>query len=127
VVATHVFNLLDLRPGRAGKAFVVVGAAATLASLDLDPLWAVGLFAGPALALLPLDLRERGMLGDTGSGALGATAGLWLVLALDPLGEGVALALLAIVAIYGELRSITALVERSRPLGALDSLGRINV
>src|SRR3712207_6867337 len=46
--------------------------------LDAGPLWTVGLFLGPILVLLPLDLRELGMLGDTGSNAIGAVAGLWL-------------------------------------------------
>ena len=54
-----------------------------------------GLFIGPALVLLPYDLRERAMLGDAGSNVLGAVAGLWLVLALGPTGEAVALGVLA--------------------------------
>src|SRR5207302_8854562 len=83
VVATNLFNLLDLRPGRSAKALVLLGAALTIGGLDANALWTLGLFVGPILVLLPLDLREVGMIGDTGSNAIGAVAGLWLVLVLS--------------------------------------------
>ena len=123
VLATNVFNLLDLRPGRSGKAFVLLGAALTIGS-GLRPLWALGLFAAPALVACAYDLRERAMLGDTGSNLLGALAGLWLVLTLSGTGQLIALFLLAAITVYGELRSISALIERTPGLRELDSLGR---
>jgi hypothetical protein len=49
---------------------------------------------------------------------------LWLVLTLSEAGQLVALALLLIVTLYGELRSISALVERTPGLRQLDSWGR---
>src|SRR5207302_8686917 len=67
VVATNLFNLLDLRPGRSAKALVLLGAALTIGGLDANALWTLGLFVGPILVLLPLDLREVGWTGDTGS------------------------------------------------------------
>jgi UDP-GlcNAc:undecaprenyl-phosphate GlcNAc-1-phosphate transferase len=124
VLATNAFNLLDLRPGRATKAFVLLGAGLTIGSANVAPLWALGLFAAPALVAGAYDLRERAMLGDTGANLLGALAGLWLVLTLSTAGQIVALALLAIVTVYGELRSISAFVERTPGLRQLDSLGR---
>jgi UDP-GlcNAc:undecaprenyl-phosphate/decaprenyl-phosphate GlcNAc-1-phosphate transferase len=124
VLSAHAFNLLDLRPGRSIKAFHALAAALALASLDPAPLWTLGVFLGPVLVLLPLDLRAGGMLGDTGASAIGAVAGLWIVLALPAVGQAVALLVLVAVAIYGELRSITALVERTPLLRQLDSLGR---
>jgi UDP-N-acetylmuramyl pentapeptide phosphotransferase/UDP-N-acetylglucosamine-1-phosphate transferase len=124
VLATNVFNLLDLRPGRAIKAFVLLGAGLTLGSLDARPLWSLGLFVAPALVAGLYDLRERAMLGDTGANLLGALAGLWLVLTLSQSGQLIALALLVAVTLYGELRSISALVERTPGLRALDSFGR---
>ena len=113
LLATNLFNLLDLRPGRAGKAFVAFGAVLTIGSWNTHSLEALGLFIGPALVLLPYDLRERAMLGDAGSNVLGALAGLWLVLALGPTGEAIALGVLAAITFYGEFRSISALVERN--------------
>jgi len=124
VLATNVFNLLDLRPGRAIKAFVLLGTGLTLGSLDARPLWSLGLFVAPALVAGLYDLRERAMLGDTGANLLGALAGLWLVLTLSQSGQLIALALLVAITLYGELRSISALVERTPGLRALDSWGR---
>jgi UDP-N-acetylmuramyl pentapeptide phosphotransferase/UDP-N-acetylglucosamine-1-phosphate transferase len=124
VLATNAFNLLDLRPGRASKAFVLLGVGLTLGSLDLRPLWALGLFAAPALVAGLYDLRERAMLGDTGANLLGALAGLWLILTLSGTGQLIALGLLLALTIYGELRSISTLVEKTPGLRALDAWGR---
>lgn len=123
VLATNAFNLLDLRPGRATKVFVLLGAGLTIGAASVRPLWALGLFVGPALVAGLYDLRERAMLGDTGANLLGALAGLWLVLALSGLGQAIALAFLLAVTLYGELRSITKLVERMPLLRGLDSWG----
>jgi UDP-N-acetylmuramyl pentapeptide phosphotransferase/UDP-N-acetylglucosamine-1-phosphate transferase len=125
VLATNLFNLLDLRPGRSAKALVILGAALSLGAWDAGGLWTVGLFVGPILVLIPFDLRERGMLGDTGSNAIGAVAGLWLVATLSTTGQAIALAVMAVVTVYGEFRSISALIERTPGLRQLDSLGRI--
>src|SRR5437762_2692115 len=59
VLATHFFNLLDLRPGRATKALLILGAGLLIGSQDARPLWSLGLFAGPALVAGLYDLRER--------------------------------------------------------------------
>jgi UDP-GlcNAc:undecaprenyl-phosphate/decaprenyl-phosphate GlcNAc-1-phosphate transferase len=124
VLATNAFNLLDLRPGRAVKAFALLGLGVGLGSGEARPLWSLGLFAAPALLAGVYDLRERAMLGDTGANLLGALAGLWLVLALSGAGQIVALVLLAALTVYGELRSISGFVERTPVLRQLDSLGR---
>ncbi len=124
VLATNVFNLLDLRPGRSTKAFVLLAAGLGIGSGEVRPLWSLGLFVGPALVAGFYDLRERAMLGDTGANLLGALAGLWLVLTLSGTGQLVALVLLAAITVYGELRSISSLVERVPGLRQLDSWGR---
>ena len=123
-LATHAWNLLDLRPGRAIKALLVLVAAVALGSRDVVPLTAVGPLLAPFLVLLPLDLRERGMLGDAGASAAGAVAGLLLVLTLSTGGEAIALIALVALALIGELRSLNAAVDRFAPLRRLDSLGR---
>jgi UDP-GlcNAc:undecaprenyl-phosphate GlcNAc-1-phosphate transferase len=124
VLATNLFNLLDLRPGRSVKAFVLLAVGLSLGSSDLAAFKALGLFAGPVLIVGLFDVRERAMLGDTGSNVIGALAGLWLILTLDSTGEAIALALLALITAYGEFRSISALVERTPVLRHLDSFGR---
>jgi UDP-GlcNAc:undecaprenyl-phosphate/decaprenyl-phosphate GlcNAc-1-phosphate transferase len=124
VLATNVFNLLDLRPGRSTKAFVLLGAGLVIGSAELRALWALGLFVAPALVAGLYDLRERAMLGDTGANLLGGLAGLWLVLTLSGTGQLVALAVLLAMTLYGELRSISELIERTPGLRELDSWGR---
>ncbi|HVS28082.1 MAG TPA: hypothetical protein VHE14_00905 [Solirubrobacteraceae bacterium] len=124
VLATNAFNLLDVRPGRSTKVFVLLGVGLTLGTLDAGPLGTLGLFVAPALVLGAYDMRERAMLGDTGSNLIGALAGLWLVLSLGTTGQLVALVLLAAVTAYGEYRPLSALIERNPLLSRLDSLGR---
>ena len=124
VLATNAFNLLDLRPGRATKAFVLLGAGLSIGAADVRQLWALGLFAAPALVAGVYDLRERAMLGDTGANLLGALAGLWLVLTLSGVGQLIALALLIAITLYGEMTSISELIDRTPGLRQLDSWGR---
>jgi UDP-N-acetylmuramyl pentapeptide phosphotransferase/UDP-N-acetylglucosamine-1-phosphate transferase len=64
------------------------------------------------------------MLGDTGANLLGALAGMWLVLTLSGTGQLIALVLLAAVTLYGEIRSLSALIDRTPGLRELDSWGR---
>lgn len=124
VVTTNLFNLLDLRPGRALKVFAVAVAALSIATWTLDPLWTMGVFAGSLPVLARCDLREMGMLGDTGSNALGAVVGLWMVFVLDSTGQAIALGIVLLITLYGEFRSITGLIDRNPVLRFLDSLGR---
>jgi UDP-GlcNAc:undecaprenyl-phosphate/decaprenyl-phosphate GlcNAc-1-phosphate transferase len=124
VLFTNLFNLLDLRPGRSFKVFALLGAGLTVGAWDLDPLWALGLFAGAVLVVGAYDVRERAMLGDTGSNLIGALAGLWVVFALGTTGQAIALVVALAITIYGEFRSISAFVEKAPLLRQLDSFGR---
>jgi UDP-N-acetylmuramyl pentapeptide phosphotransferase/UDP-N-acetylglucosamine-1-phosphate transferase len=124
VLTTNLFNLLDLRPGRAAKAFVLLGAALTLGAWDGRPLEALGLFAAPVAVAGFFDLREHTMLGDTGANLIGGLAGLWLILTLGTLGQAIALACVLALTVYGEFRSLSAVIERTPLLRDLDSIGR---
>jgi hypothetical protein len=124
VLATNLFNLLDLRPGRAEKALALLAAGLCLGAWTLAPLELLGIFAGAALVGAWFTLRERAMLGDTGSNLVGAVAGVWLIGTLGEDARLIALALVAGLTIYGELRSISAAIESIPPLRWLDSLGR---
>lgn len=125
VLATNLFNLLDLRPGRSVKAFVLLGVALMIGERSLITFEHLGLFVGPLLVVGFFDVRELAMLGDTGSNLTGALAGLWLVLALGTTGQVIALVVLALITAYGEFRSISGLVDRTPGLSHLDSIGRI--
>ncbi len=124
ILATNLFNLLDLRPGRAEKGLALLGAGLCLGAWTAMPLELLGIFAGPVLVGTWFTLRERAMLGDTGSNLLGAIAGVWLLTTLGPDARLITLALVAGLTIYGELRSISATIESVPPLRWLDSLGR---
>ena len=124
VLATNVFNLLDLRPGRSIKAFVALGIGLTASTMLTEPIATLGIFAAPAIVAGFFDLREKAMLGDTGSNVIGALAGLWIVLACDTDGQLIALAILLVVNVVGEFTSISALIEKLPGLRHLDSLGR---
>ena len=124
VLATNAFNLLDLRPGRSVKALLVLGIVLTIATGLIEVLWSLGIFLGPALVVGFYDLREKAMLGDSGSNVIGALAGVWLVLALSPSEQVIALIVLILVNLYGEFRSISTVIEKVPGLRHLDSLGR---
>jgi UDP-GlcNAc:undecaprenyl-phosphate GlcNAc-1-phosphate transferase len=124
VLTTNLFNLLDLRPGRAVKAFALLGTGLTLGTWDAGPLWTLGVLAAPALVAGLYDLRERAMLGDTGANVIGGLAGLWLVLGLGTTGQAIALAVVLALTVYGEFRSLSAVIERTPLLRQIDSIGR---
>jgi UDP-N-acetylmuramyl pentapeptide phosphotransferase/UDP-N-acetylglucosamine-1-phosphate transferase len=121
--AANMANLLDLRPGRCAKVFLPLWGAGCL----LDPpggAWSAGL-AGAALAGLPFDLREKGMLGDAGANALGAVVGtlllagpVWLLL--------VAVAVLLVLQLLSERVSFSRVIDRNRLLRAADRFGRLD-
>jgi UDP-GlcNAc:undecaprenyl-phosphate/decaprenyl-phosphate GlcNAc-1-phosphate transferase len=125
ILATNLFNLLDLRPGRAEKALVLLGLGLCLGAWTAQPLELLGIFVGPVLVGALFTLRERAMLGDTGSGLVGAIAGVWLLTTLDETGRLVALGIVAALSVYGEYRSISKTIEAVPPLRSLDSLGRV--
>jgi len=124
ILATNLFNLLDLRPGRAEKGLTLLGAGLCLGAWTIAPLELLGIFVGPVLVGAFLTLRERAMLGDTGANLVGAIAGVWLLTTLGEGGRLLALAIVAGLTIYGELRSISATIDSVPPLRWLDSLGR---
>ena len=107
----NLVNQLDTKPGRALKAYL----AAALA---------LGAPLGLAVLLLPYDLRERVMLGDAGSNALGAMLGLKSVEKLHGWGRWTAVAAVVGVNLLGERRSLGALIERTPVLRELDAWGR---
>jgi UDP-GlcNAc:undecaprenyl-phosphate GlcNAc-1-phosphate transferase len=124
ILATNLGNLLDLRPGRAEKGLALLALGLCLGAWTFAPFELLGIFAGPIFVGAWLTLRERAMLGDTGSNLVGAVAGVWLLTVLGGEGRLIALVLVAGLTIYGELRSISATIESVPPLRWLDSLGR---
>jgi len=120
----NVWNGLDVRPGRALKAFLVAGICTVAIEWSLLPtlpgLLVLG--AGPALYF---DLRERAMLGDGGSNLLGFTAGLGLYLELPGWGVGVAAVLAVTLNVLADTVTFSRLIDAAPLLRWLDGLGRV--
>jgi UDP-GlcNAc:undecaprenyl-phosphate/decaprenyl-phosphate GlcNAc-1-phosphate transferase len=124
ILATNLFNLLDLRGGRVEKALFLLGAGFCVIGWTLAPIELLGIFVGPFVVGIVLTLKNRAMLGDTGSNLAGAIAGIWMLTELDPTGRLVALVVVLAITAYGEFRSISETIEKIPPLRFIDSLGR---
>ena len=110
--SANLMNQLDTKPGRALKAYI---AAAFVLDAPL----------GLAVLLLPYDLRERLMLGDAGSNALGAMVGFKSVDRFRGWGRWAAVAGVVAFNLVGERRSLGELIERTPVLAEIDQLGRL--
>jgi hypothetical protein len=110
-LSANALNLFDAKPGRALKAFLVSAPGTD--------------FAPVAILLLPYDLREKVMLGDAGSNALGAVVGLNSVDVFHGRARWALIAALAGLNLLGERRSFGDLIERTPALAWLDRVGRL--
>lgn len=124
VASTNVWNGLDVRPGRALKAFLPVGLVFLLLGDRPDAPSVVGMLVAAAL-VLPLDLRERAMLGDAGSNPLGFAAGLGLYAVLPDAGVGVAAVCAVALNVLADTVSLSRIIDGAPPLRWLDRLGRV--
>ena len=116
----NLLNLLDLRPGRALKAGVLVGAPLALGRGGGVAAGALGAGA----ALLPADLGEEIMLGDAGANALGALLGVALTAKTGTKGRAAALLVLAGLTAASERVSFTKVIQETPWLRTIDELGR---
>ena len=136
-LAANLANLFDRAPGRVTKfscfclagLVLACGATALLAdTLQLQSftgLLGLCVAVGAACGMLPAEMKERVMLGDTGANPLGAAIGLAVVLTQEaPVRLGVVVALL-FMNLLSERVSFSAVIERVGPLRAVDQLGRM--
>lgn len=123
-LSTNAVNLLDLRPGRAGKGFLAVSLFILIAGTGKIQLFYLAAVAGSLIAFLPLDLKAEAMMGDTGSNMLGMTLGYVAVFVLStPVKVGFFLFLVGFHLVT-EKYSLTKIIENSRFLNYLDMVGR---
>lgn len=151
-LSANLLNLLDVRPGRSLKAYIVLvpapavafalatvaaynadaaSYAAEIAGLVMQP-WESAVVAGglvvvllgPALAVWSADLGERAMLGDAGANTMGAIIGYLLTAVLDLAGLAIAAVVLLALNLLSERVSFSAVIERVPLLSFLDRLGR---
>ncbi|HNU94024.1 MAG TPA: hypothetical protein PKM09_03875 [Bacillota bacterium] len=128
--SANLINLLDRRPGRAIKGFLLGAAGAVVwtvlsrgADVAFQAVASCAGVVGSAIAILPLDLGEQAMLGDTGSNPLGAALGL-LLLYLAPGARIVLLALAIWLTLTSERVSFSQAIDSNKVLRFLDRMGR---
>lgn len=118
----NLVNLLDLRPGRAAKASAI-GAATLLSGVAGGGGASV---LGTSLGVLPSDLGEQVMLGDSGANALGALLGYRLVAGSPPRARIAVLMALIVLTAASERISFTRVIESTPGLRELDNWGRLS-
>jgi hypothetical protein len=121
--AANLWNGLDVRPGRALKfsypAFLAVGGFA----------WPLAPFvpgvALAALLILPWDVGERAMLGDSGANLLGFAIGIMTYYVLPNDALWTAAAVTVILTVLAETVTLSRLIDALPPLRWYDRIGRL--
>lgn len=122
-LAANLGNLLDRAPGRTLK-FALVAYVPLAFVLGAGPAGvAIAPAMGAAFALLPDDLGERVMLGDTGANVVGAVLGLGIVLGRGETTRVTALVAVIALTVVAEVSSFSRIIDRVPPLRWFDRLG----
>lgn len=139
-LTSNLLNLMDLRPGRALKAYsalVVPAVAVCTIGLTSGPLREIGagmlaiqalalavFMLGPVVAVWRYDLGEVAMLGDAGANPMGAVAGFVMVTGLGPSALVVYFLVVLALNVASERVSFSRVIASNRVLSWLDGLGR---
>ena len=123
-LAANLGNLLDRAPGRTIKVGIILYLPIALAAGTSPVGLALAPVVGAAAGLLPADLDERLMLGDTGANLLGAVLGLAVVLETSRPVRTVVLIVLVALNLVSERVSFSSVIDRTPGLRQLDRLGR---
>ena len=141
-LTANFVNLLDLRPGRALKGYVVLvvpavvliaarwygiarGDTAAFVDAATLALSTLAILLGPVAAVWRFDLGEHAMLGDAGANPAGALAGFVVAAVLPVRALFVYVALVLVANVASERVSFSDVIERTPVLRWADRLGRI--
>jgi UDP-N-acetylmuramyl pentapeptide phosphotransferase/UDP-N-acetylglucosamine-1-phosphate transferase len=123
--AANLWNLLDVRPGRAIKYFILVAVPLVIVTPAAD----YRLIGSATLAVaclgLWMDLREQAMLGDAGSNLLGLVAGIGVFHLRSIVGLALALAAILVLHLVAETVTLSRVIQGTPPLRWFDRLGRL--
>jgi UDP-N-acetylmuramyl pentapeptide phosphotransferase/UDP-N-acetylglucosamine-1-phosphate transferase len=120
----NLWNGLDVVPGRALKAFLPAAAVIWLAGPALASAPTLPGVVVAAALVLPIDLRERAMLGDGGANLLGFTVGVGAYLVLPGWGVAVLAALSVALNVLADTVTLSRAIDAVSPLRWFDRLGR---
>lgn len=123
-LAANLANLFDRAPGRTIKVGIIAWVPLAVVAGTSATGLALAVVLGAAIGLLPSDLAERSMLGDTGANALGAALGVAAVLTLAPDTRTIVAVALVALTLVSEVVSFSSVIRRVPPLHAIDRLGR---
>jgi len=122
-LTVNLINLLDLRPGRAIKGFVLFLALTGILTRFTEIHFII-----PVLTVLALyingEMKEVYMLGDAGANLLGGILGYYWTSILSTTFKGLTLLLLIFLHIFTEFFSLSKVIERNPLLKKIDMLGR---
>ncbi|MFW6389639.1 MAG: UDP-N-acetylmuramyl pentapeptide phosphotransferase [Halanaerobiales bacterium] len=122
LLMTNFINLLDLRPGRAVKFFILISLILIVSQnylyIYFMPLYLI------TIVYLPYELKGKIMLGDTGSNTLGVILGYSFIIDRTFSEKLVVLFLLIILTALSEKYSFSKVIAENKILNWFDYLGR---
>jgi len=121
----NFINLMDLRPGRAVKVYIIMFLISIL-FIDAGSIY-FSINAGTIISLafyIKYEMNEAFMLGDTGANVLGVMLGMTAASSKNIYFKTLMLLFIGAAQIYGEKHSINDFIENNRVLKRIDLWGR---
>ena len=122
-LSTNLMNLLDLRPGRAIKLYLVI-IIPILLTLVGYPKALVFILLPSVIVYFFDDLKAKAMMGDTGSNVLGISIGILFAIGYSRYIRISWLVFLVFIHALTEKYSLTKIIENNKFLNFIDKLGR---
>lgn len=119
----NIWNDLDVAPGRAGKWFLIPALLLPFVGATSVPQVIIFVVLFGEAAVLGSDLRERGMLGDSGANFLGFCVGAALYGTLGDPGVLAAAVLVVALNLLAETVGFSRVIESFPPLRWFDLIG----
>lgn len=131
-LSANLMNLMDLRPGRALKAYsacltvlsVVFLLLCMILTLNRELLYLLLISYVPVLAVWRFDISEQGMLGDAGANTMGAYLGFLFSLCLPIPYLLVVFLIVLVLNLASERYSFSETIEKNSVLKKIDDWGR---
>jgi len=120
----NIINLLDLRPGRAIKGFLIT-VTLIMIFTGLNELWLLLPVITAMIIYIPGEMKEKYMMGDTGSNLLGGILGLYVIRISQINVKLIVFFALVLLHVFGEFYSISKIIDAIPILRSIDDIGRI--